>query len=477
MEWSETRSTAGQPAAESASVPRLPRLISTLMGIGLVASAALIGLTMSAASTPATAAPVSPVVHTTAAAAPNAIREFTLEAKQVDWELFPGATVKAWTYGGQMPGPEIRVTEGDLVRVTLRNSLPEATTIHWHGVDVPNAMDGVPGMTQDAVAPGESFTYEFVATNPGTRWYHSHQNAEIQVPLGMYGPFIVEPKTPPAGEPRYDREYTYTLSEWALALTPEVASGEASLPRSGPGAPHAKQLDFDLFLMNGHAHEDIPPVVVNTGERVRIRLINAGSLMHTIHSHGHSFKIVATDGNPVPPAAQLTKDSVTIGPSERVDIELLATNPGVWMFHCHMEHHMANGMMTTIQYEGVAAPSLATGAVGQMASGHSGHAISPAPAAAAAAPAVDAVPQGATKVAMVDNRFQPASLTVPRGTTVAWLNNGANVHTVSARDGSTDSGAIAPGKAFLQVFDKPGIYQFICRQHLLNGMTTTVTVQ
>src|SRR5207249_3000833 len=102
------------------------------------------------------------------AAAPGATREFTLEAKEVDWDLQPGTTVKAWTFNGQMPGPEIHVTEGDLVRVTLKNSLPVPTTIHWHGVDVPNNMDGVPGMTQDAVPPGGTFTYEFVATNPGT---------------------------------------------------------------------------------------------------------------------------------------------------------------------------------------------------------------------------------------------------------------------------------------------------------------------
>jgi FtsP/CotA-like multicopper oxidase with cupredoxin domain len=454
------------------------RSIGALLALaGFAAVNGLLGLIVTAPASPAVAAP-PPHQHAVPARAPGALREFTIETKEASWEIFPGAAVKAWTYNGQVPGPEIRVTEGDLVRVTLKNSLPEPTTIHWHGVDVPNNMDGIPGITQDAVPPGGTFTYEFVATNPGTRWYHSHQDSEIQLPLGLYGPMIVEPAAPVAGEPVYDREYTYVLSEWSLALTPDVATGNATLPRSGPGAPHSKQLDYDFFLMNGHAHESIEPVMLSKGERVRIRLINAGSLVHTVHTHGHSFKIVATDGNPVPAVAQLTKDSVTLGPSERVDIELLATNPGVWVFHCHMEHHMANGMMTTIQYEGVQP-------VVQGGGGHGAHS-SPPPASAASAPSLAsttalpeaaAVPQNATKVSMVDNRFQPASLTVRAGTTVAWINNGANVHTVSGRDGSVDSGAILPGKAFLHAFSTPGTYQFICRQHLLNGMSTTVTVQ
>lgn len=449
-------------------------------------------------------------LHAPAAAAAG-IREFTLTAQEVDWEIFPGTTVKAWTYNGTMPGPEIRVAEGDLVRVTLKNALDVPTALHFHGIDLPNAMDGVPGLTQDAVPPGGTFVYEFNATNPGTRWYHSHQDAEVQGHLGLYGPMIVEPKAPPAGAPVYEREFTYLLSEWALALTPAVARGEASLPTSGPGAPHAKSLDYDLFLMNGKAHDSIPPVAVRPGERVRIRLINAGSLVHTVHSHGHSFKIVATDGNVVPPAAQLTKDSVSLGPSERVDLELHATNPGIWMFHCHMEHHMANCMMTTIRYEGsrppVAAVPIFSGAPSAPAApsagshqAHSAHAHGAPPAAAAAPAAPSAsiapaapvapparalamaetggdLPEGATKVAMVDNRFQPGRVTVPAGTTVIWKNNGANVHTVSAQDGSFDSGAIAPGKDFTFSFDQPGEYAYLCRQHLLNGMTGVITVK
>ena len=422
-----------------------------------------------------TAGPLTPDAASAApdGAPPAAVREFTLVAQEVDWELFPGTTVKAWTYGGTVPGPELRVTEGDLVRVTLQNQLPVPTTIHWHGVDVPNAMDGVPGLTQDAVPPGGTFVYEFPATNPGTRWYHTHQDSEVQTPLGLYGPMIVEPRTPPAGAVAYSREYTYTLSEWSLALTPQVAKGEASLPRSGPGAPHAKQLDYDFFLLNGKAHDAIPPIVLRQGERIRVRLINAGALPHTIHPHGHSFRIIATDGNFVEPAQQLLKDSVTLGPSERVDLEIHATNPGVWMFHCHMAHHAANGMMTTLRYEG-AQPAGAAG-------GHPhGGAPAPAPPTSASSPSslVAAADVAAgVKVAMVDNRFQPGAQTLPVGTTVAWFNNGANVHTVSSLAGSFESGSVPPGQAFTHTFTEPGQYQYLCRQHLLNGMSGTIVVQ
>ena len=413
-----------------------------------------------------------------AALAAPALRDFMLTAEEVDWEIFPGTTVKAWTYNGTMPGPELRVNEGDQVRVTLVNRLTEPTTIHWHGVDVPAHMDGVPGLSQAPVPPGGSFVYEFIATNPGTRWYHSHQDPEVQTHLGLFGALIIEPRTAPAGQPAYNREYTYVLSEWALALTPAVARGEASLPRSGPGAPHSKQLDFDLFLMNGKAHDSIPPIMLKQGERIRVRLINAGSLVHTIHPHGHSFKIVATDGNPVPPLAQLTKDSVTLGPSERVDLEIEAKNPGVWAFHCHMEHHMANGMMTTIRYEG-SQPAVA-GATGGHDHGAMPGAAAPATGAAAGAAPVHvdaAAVTTAHRVSMTDNRYAPAALTVPVGATVAFINNGTNLHTTSAFDLSFDSSAVPTGKAWTITFDRPGTYQYFCRQHFLNGMAGVVTVQ
>lgn len=406
------------------------------------------------------------VAQAAAANQSGEVREFTLEAVEARIDLAPGVTVRAWTYNGQLPGPELRVREGDTVRVLVKNSLPVPTTIHWHGIDVANNMDGVPGVTQDPIQPGKTFTYQFVAKPAGTRWYHSHQDPEVQVPLGLYGPLIVEPRgsAPPAGQPAaqpYDRDYTVMLQEWALGLTPEVAIGvEGALPPK----THSKELDHDFFLMNGRIGEAIPPLMIKQGQRIRIRLINAGSLVHSIHLHGHQFKIIATDGNPVPPAAQLTKDTVTLGPAERYDLEITGESPGYWMFHCHMEHHMANGMMTLLQYEGYQPPHLATSHL---------HTV---PVAAGSTASADPATAGA-RVAMTDNRFGPGAITVPAGTTIAWTNQGANIHTVTSLDGLFDSGAVMPGTSFAYTFARPGTYRVICRQHLLNGMAGVVTVQ
>jgi FtsP/CotA-like multicopper oxidase with cupredoxin domain len=149
------------------------------------------------------------LVSTIMASAPQ-VREIELTAQEIDWEIMPGTTVRAWAYNGQMPGPEIRVREGDVVRITLRNELPVGTTIHWHGVNLPPEMDGPVGLNQAAVEPGEEFVYEFVAQPHGSRMYHSHADPTAQIALGLYGPLIVEPREPTR---TYDREYTYMLNE------------------------------------------------------------------------------------------------------------------------------------------------------------------------------------------------------------------------------------------------------------------------
>jgi FtsP/CotA-like multicopper oxidase with cupredoxin domain len=449
-------------------------------------------------------------------------REFTLTAEEFDWELQPGTTVRAWGYNHQVPGPEIRVREGDRVKITLVNELPVGTTIHWHGLDVPPAMDGPAGLNQAPVEPGQSFTYEWTATPAGTRWYHSHTDVATQVMLGLYGALIVEPKH---GGEKVDRDDTYVLSEWDNELTPAVASGAA--PR-GPRdqALSGGALGTDEFLMNGKMHEAIPPIVVKEGDEVLLRLINAGTLAHPFHTHGHSFKIVATDGNPVPKEAQLTKDTVLVAPGERYDLAFEANNPGVWMVHCHIENHAANGMMTVIQYEGYK-PTGPIGefwdltpsaeASGQQAppdhsgAGHAGHgdhgthedagppAASPAASATATAtPTVDPaatwtpVPSATTGetpptattaaggevawIAMEDDRFDPKSLTVKAGTTVTWINKGADWHSVAAFDGSFESDQVSPGETFSHTFTTPGIYKFICKHHGRQGMIGQITV-
>ncbi|MDF2759563.1 MAG: multicopper oxidase type 3 [Thermomicrobiales bacterium] len=426
------------------------------------------------------------LVSTTEASAPE-VREFTLTAQEINWEIMPGTTVRAWAYNGQMPGPEIRVREGDLVRITLHNELPAGTTIHWHGVNLPPEMDGPVGLNQAAVAPGEDFIYEFVATPAGTRWYHSHADPTAQIALGLYGSLIVEPREPSR---TYDRDYTYILNEWDLELTPDVATGKA--PRGvRDQILRGGELGTDLFLMNGHAHESIPPIKLAEGERVLVRLINAGNLPHAIHTHGHSFKVVATDGNDVPEGMVLVKDTVLIGPGERYDLELDGNNPGVWMFHCHMENHAANGMMSLIQYDG----ALPTGPVGAfftpdggVAAGAAEH-MHGAPIAptseAAVAPDNDGPADVAgrsqtaaaeVEIAMVDDRFDPPELTVAAGTTLRFVNRGANWHSVAAFDGSFDSGRVDPESSFAVRLDIPGVYDIICKHHGLRGMVGRITV-
>jgi FtsP/CotA-like multicopper oxidase with cupredoxin domain len=428
-----------------------------------------------------------PLPDSVAASEPS-LREFFLTAEEIDWEIMPGTTVRAWAYNGQMPGPEIRVREGDRVRVTLRNELPVGTTVHWHGVNLPPEMDGPVGLNQAAVEPGEAFVYDFVAQPGGSRMYHSHADPTAQIALGLYGPLIVEPREP---GPAYDREYTYMLNEWDLELTPDVATGRA--PR-GPRDQLLRggELGTDLFLMNGHAHESIPPIRLAEGELVLIRLMNLGNLPHAIHTHGHSFRIVATDGNPVPQGMELVKDTVLLGPGERYDIELTGDNPGVWMFHCHMENHAANGMMSLIQYDGavptgpVAEFFTPDGGVAGDETRHLHGAPEPAATTEESAPSAPLAPDGGeaaaplagvVEVAMLDDRFDPVELTVAPGTVVRFVNRGANWHSVAAFDGAFDSGRVDPGGSFEVRLDIPGDYQFICKHHGLRGMLGRVTVK
>ena len=401
------------------------------------------------------------------------LQEFTLTASEFDWELMDDVTVRVWGYNGQMPGPEIRVREGDTVRITLKNELPVPTTIHWHGVNVPNAMDGVAGLNQAPVEPGDSFVYEFVATPAGTRWYHSHTDPAFQVPMGLYGALIIEPKQPAK---TYDRDYTFMLAECDLELTPGVAAGTE---QRGPKDQMLRggELGADLFLMNGKMHGAVPPIRIAEGERILVRLIHTGAIPHPIHTHGHSFRIVATDGNPVPEAAQWTKDTVLIGPAERYDLELLGDNPGVWMVHCHIEHHMANGMMTTIWYDGYEPTGPYVDLAGGMAPVEGDHQHGDAvstPSDQQPTPIADT--EDTVEIAMVDDRFDPAAATVRVGTMVIWQNNGRNWHSIASFDGSFESGKIQPGEYFSYQFSQTGTYQYICKHHGIQGMLGTITV-
>jgi len=258
----------------------------------------------------------------------DGVKVFELTARAVKWEVFPGVFEEAWTYNDQLPGPLLRVTEGDMVRIMFKNELPEESVIHLHGPRLPNAMDGVPDVTQPTVKVGQSFTYEFTAEPSGTFIYHSHHNSAVQEPKGLYGMFIVDPKP---GSPLAQRDAQY---------------GKDVVQVLGEFEGH--------FVINGKAFPATESIQVKVGEKVRIRLANLGQAMHPMHLHGYHFKIVGTDGNPVegPP---LVKDTISIGPGERYDLEFVADNPGTWVFHCHILSHVANkgvepgGMITVIQ--------------------------------------------------------------------------------------------------------------------------------
>jgi YVTN family beta-propeller protein len=291
---------------------------------------------------------------TEAHAASGEVKEFTLTAKEVPWTLASGTVVRAWVYNGQLPGPEIRVKEGDKVRITFRNELPVASSIHWHGIHVPWTMDGPPGINQRPVQPGETFVYEFVAKPSGTHFYHSHgsggHDEAVQMDMGLYGAFIIEGEN----EPKAEAEYTVVLSERLSTLMASGASEMHSHGAEAHGASSAMQHAMamsDTFFMNGRSWPETAPLRVKAGERVKVRLINAGSSsVHPMHLHGHSFRVVAADGHPL--AVPIVRDVIAVHPGERYDIEFIADNPGVWFFHCHELHHMDAGMALLVQYAG-----------------------------------------------------------------------------------------------------------------------------
>lgn len=272
------------------------------------------------------------------------VKVFELTARPVRWPILKDVIVTVWAYNGTVPGPMIRVTEGDRVRITIKNELPDTTSIHWHGLPVSNEMDGVPPFTQKAIEPGETFTYEFTAPPVGTFMYHSHVDTDKQIMLGLYAPFIIDPKTPETVKLTVDE--VLMLSEWTIGVDGQTYP---SMPMAGA--------EPNYFTVNGKSFPETQSVTVKKGDVVRLRLAGIGQFAHPMHLHGASFKIVAADGNPVPEAAQLTRDTVTVNPGERYDIEFTATNPGTWVLHCHVLHHVTNnnvepgGLIYTIKVE------------------------------------------------------------------------------------------------------------------------------
>lgn len=259
----------------------------------------------------------------------DGVKEFRLTTSVIEWSILPEVQVGAYAYNKQVPGPLIRVTAGEAIRIKVTNDLPEPTSVHWHGLIIPNEMDGVAGITQLPIQPGDTFSYEFtVPDTPGTFFYHTHFAADRQQALGLYGAFIIDSADQPVID--YDQEYIVQLGEW------RVTNGQ-TLP--------AMQLEGMLpnyFTINGKSYPETETIRMEVGDTALIRFIGTGQFIHPMHIHGGPFTIVGTDGNPVPETAQLQKDTVLVGPGERYDVLWTAREPGTWLIHCHINHHITN---------------------------------------------------------------------------------------------------------------------------------------
>lgn len=279
--------------------------------------------------------------------AKRGVLEFNLDARPVWWRIYDEQRLAAYAYNGIVPGPQIRVRNGQRVRIRFTNDLPVETTVHWHGIGVPNSQDGVPGVTQKAIRPGGRYTYEFTArpagdpNGGGTFLYHTHVDEDRQMPAGLYGSFIIDPAKS-ATTVAVDK--TLVFSEW----TADAATGRVrGVMQMGGMLPN-------FFTINGKSYPDTEPIDVPAGKRVLFRLVNAGQMAHPLHLHGTAFRVVARDGHAVPPAQQQLRDTITLDSGERADVAFTEP-PGKWVLHCHIGHHLTNdgdgpgGLLTLVR--------------------------------------------------------------------------------------------------------------------------------
>ncbi len=251
---------------------------------------------------------------------PDGAKHFTFTAMQVMWEVTKGHRVLAWTINGTVPGPMIRVSAGDHVRVTLINHFPVATALHWYGLEVPMGADGVPGLGMKPVQPSQTYVYDFTVHDQdvGTHWYHSHYDDLEQDAGGLYGAFIVDPHP---GTPQYQQ---------AIKADVEYTEFVATMPGG-------------WYVINGKSYPDTQPILVKHGQTVHVRFIGADTtMMHPMHLHGHTFNLVAQDGHKMPQPVQL--DTIAVNPGETYDLTFYAwAAPGsTYPLHCHILSHLMN---------------------------------------------------------------------------------------------------------------------------------------
>jgi FtsP/CotA-like multicopper oxidase with cupredoxin domain len=274
---------------------------------------------------------VTPDLWTMTPTLKDGVKEFYLHATPTRREFLPGVWMNTWGFNDDTPGPTLQATEGDRVRISLYNMLPEPTILHLHGLELPNRLDGTHGVTQDPVKPGEKVTYEFTLHQHGTFFYHSH--GPMQQGLGMAGLFIVHPRS--AYQPVVDHDFALLIQEWAI------------LPQSN--IPNVTSMEFNWFTLNGRSAPYLTPLLVRLGSRVRIRLVNMSPIdHHPMHLHGHTFWITGTEAGRISETAWIPSNNVLVGVAQARDIEFIANNPGDWVLHCHMFHHMMNHMTVMV---------------------------------------------------------------------------------------------------------------------------------
>ncbi len=260
----------------------------------------------------------------------NGVKVFRLDPEVVKVQLLPGTEMFAWGYSGSMPGPTVEVSEGDRVRFIVTNKLPEATTMHWHGLEVPLNMDGAPFISQPLIEPGQTFVYEYTVHQNGTFFYHSHM--AMQEMMGMIGLFIIHPKQ--SHSPHVDKDFGLILQEWAL------------LPNNP--IPNSLAMEFNWLTINGKAGPATTPMIVKQGERVRLRVVNLGMDHHPMHIHGNQFVVTGTEGGRSPESTWFPHNTALVGVAQARDLEFDAVYAGDWMFHCHLPHHMMNQMVSMV---------------------------------------------------------------------------------------------------------------------------------
>jgi FtsP/CotA-like multicopper oxidase with cupredoxin domain len=284
--------------------------------------------------TPPGGASYRPIITTNGATLPwkmvDDVKVFHLVAEPVTHEFAPGLVADCWGYNGHVHGPTIEAVEGDKVRIYVTNKLAAATTVHWHGIFLENGMDGVGGLTQKAIQPGETFMYEFPLIQHGTFMYHPHHDEMTQMGMGMMGLFIIHPREP-KGSP-VDHDFAIMLSEWSIDV--------------GARRPNPNEMtDFNILTMNARCFPGTAPLVVKKNSRVRIRFGNLSAMdHHPIHLHGHRFFVTETDGGEVPESARWPETTVLVAVGQTRTVEFIANMPGDWAMHCHMSHHVMNQM-------------------------------------------------------------------------------------------------------------------------------------